>query len=144
MMPALVIEMPAESPGLVVVTLTLPATSAPRSWMLSVELTVSPASGPSAPAGALMKGMQMYSATRYMVLTGVHPMTHWGLLQGPRNWVPIVLAALSLFSFPFWQAGLPLMLGTIMNWIFKIEGDPYQLKVYTCIWATVCNAPGSR
>jgi Mn2+/Fe2+ NRAMP family transporter len=88
-------------------------------------------------AGAIMKGMQMYSATRYFVLTGVHPMTHWGLLPGPKNWVPITMAALCLICFPFWQAGLPLMLGTIVNWIFGIAGTRQELQLYTCIWATI-------
>ena len=28
--------------------------------------------------GAIMKGVQVYSAARYLTLTGEHPMTHWG------------------------------------------------------------------
>jgi Mn2+/Fe2+ NRAMP family transporter len=71
--------------------------------------------------GALMKGIQVYVGGRHMVLTGVHPMTHWGQMPGPRNWVPIVIGVLSLASFPFWLAGLPLMLGQTVNWIFSID-----------------------
>jgi len=71
--------------------------------------------------GALMKGIQVYVGGRHMVLTGVHPMTHWGQMPGPRNWVPILIGVLSLASFPFWLAGLPLMLGQIINWIFGID-----------------------
>lgn len=71
--------------------------------------------------GALMKGVQVYVGGRHMVLTGEHPMTHWALLPGPRNWVPIVIGLLSVASFPFWLAGLPLMLGQCINWIFGID-----------------------
>ncbi len=71
--------------------------------------------------GALMKGIQVYVGGRHMVLTGQHPMTHWGQLPGPRNWVPIIIGLLSIASFPFWLAGLPLMLGQCINWIFGID-----------------------
>ena len=71
--------------------------------------------------GAVMKGIQVYTAGRHMVLTGEHPMTHWGLMPGPKNWVPIVIGLLSIASFPFWLAGLPLMLGQCINWIFGID-----------------------
>jgi Mn2+/Fe2+ NRAMP family transporter len=71
--------------------------------------------------GALMKGIQVYVGGRHMVLTGVHPMTHWGQMPGPKNWVPIVIGVLSLASFPFWLAGLPLMLGQTINWILSID-----------------------
>ena len=87
-------------------------------------------------AGLLMKGVQVYSAARYIVLTGEHPMTHWGHLPGPKNWVPITIAVLSLICFPFWQAGLPLMLGNIMNWIVGVpETDPH-VWFYARLWAT--------
>src|SRR3972149_1997401 len=87
--------------------------------------------------GAVMKGVQVYSATRYMVLAGEPPMTHWAHLPGPKGWVPIGIGALSLFCFPFWQAGLPLMLGTIVNWVFGISGTSDQLWLYERLWATL-------
>lgn len=71
--------------------------------------------------GALMKGVQVYVGGRHMILTGVHPMTHWGQMPGPKNWVPILIGLLSLASFPFWLAGLPLMLGQTINWISGID-----------------------
>jgi Mn2+/Fe2+ NRAMP family transporter len=71
--------------------------------------------------GALMKGIQVYVGGRHMVLTGVHPMSHWGQMPGPKNWVPIAIGLLSLASFPFWLAGLPLMLGQTINWISGID-----------------------
>ena len=57
--------------------------------------------------GAVMKGIQVYSGARHMALTGEHPLTHWGAIPGPRNWVPIVIGALSMLCFPFWMAGIP-------------------------------------
>jgi len=88
-------------------------------------------------AGALMKGVQVYVGTRHMVLTGEHPMTHWAHLPGPKNWVPITIGLLSLICFPFWQAGLPLMLGGILNWIFGIQGSDAELLLYSRMWATL-------
>ena len=89
-------------------------------------------------AGTIMKGVQVYGASRYMVLTGEHPMTHWAYLPGPKNWVPITMAVLSLSCFPCWLAALPLMLGKdIINWIFQVEGTPEQLLLMGRIWGTI-------
>ncbi|MEM7394658.1 MAG: hypothetical protein AAF492_20165, partial [Verrucomicrobiota bacterium] len=71
--------------------------------------------------GAIMKGVQVYTAARYITLTGEHPMTHWGRMPGPRNWVPWTIGILSLLCFPFWLAGLPMMIGQTINWIFGID-----------------------
>ena len=88
-------------------------------------------------AGALMKGIQVYSGMRHMVLTGEHPMTHWGYMPGPKNWVPLLIGLLSLFCFPFWQAALPLVLGGFMNWVVGIDGDADQLLLFGRLWATL-------
>lgn len=87
-------------------------------------------------AGALMKAVQVYSASRYITLTGEHPMTHWRLFPGPKNWVPIVFAVLSLVSFPFWHAGLPLALGSMMNWMAGLQGSPGEELFYARLWGT--------
>lgn len=88
-------------------------------------------------AGLVMKGVQVYSAARYIVLTGEHPMTHWGYLPGPKNWVPFTIGALSLFCFPFWQAALPLVLGQFLNWIFGVDGSDSQLLLLARVWASI-------
>lgn len=88
-------------------------------------------------AGATMKGVQVYSGMRHMVLTGEHPMTHWGYMPGPRNWVPVTIGLLSLFCFPFWQAALPLVLGGFMNWVVGVDGNSEQLLLYGRLWATL-------
>lgn len=87
--------------------------------------------------GAVMKGIQVYGAARYMTLTGEHPMMHWGLLPGPRNWVPLVIGTLSLLCFPFWLAGLPLMLGKTINWIVGAD-DPQLLLQHARLWGSAC------
>lgn len=88
-------------------------------------------------AGALMKGVQVYSGMRHMVLTGEHPMTHWGYMPGPKNWVPVAIGLLSLFCFPFWQAALPLVLGGFMNWIVGVDGTADQTLLFARLWATL-------
>ena len=98
-------------------------------------------------AGALMKGVQVYSAMRYMVLTGEHPMTHWAHLPGPRNWVPITIGVLSLVCFPFWQSGLPLMLGNIVNWIVGVDSANPNYWLWARASATVAiviSTPSSK
>lgn len=67
--------------------------------------------------GVLMKGVQVYTATRYITLTGEHPMTHWAYMPGPRAWFPVLFGGLTLISFPFFLSSLPVMLGTLAQWI---------------------------
>ncbi len=88
-------------------------------------------------AGAVMKGVQVYSGMRHMVLTGEHPMTHWGYMPGPKNWVPLAIGLLSLFCFPFWQAALPLVLGGFMNWMIGVDGTADQILLFSRLWATL-------
>jgi Mn2+/Fe2+ NRAMP family transporter len=88
--------------------------------------------------GALMKGIQVYTATRHITLTGEHPMMHWGHLPGPRNWVPLVIGVLSLLCCPFWLAGLPRMFGEIINWIFGLGSQsPEQFARLARTWGTI-------
>lgn len=88
-------------------------------------------------AGALMKGVQVYSGMRHMVLTGEHPMTHWGYMPGPKNLVPVLIGLLSLLCFPFWQAALPMVLGGFMNWVVGLDGNSDQLLLFSRLWATL-------
>lgn len=88
--------------------------------------------------GCIMKGIQVYTSARYMTLTGDHPMAHWAFMPGPRRWVPIFIGVLSIACFPFWLAGLPLMLGTIINWMFNIQGSHEELLFYARCWGTAC------
>lgn len=67
------------------------------------------------------KLVQVYTAARYMVLSGEHPMEAWARLPGPRGWFPAFLGALSIFCFPFWLGGLAMMLGTALNWVVGLD-----------------------
>lgn len=87
--------------------------------------------------GAVLKGVQVYAAARHMTLTGDHPMTHWASMPGPRNWVPWTIGLLSVACFPFWHAGLPLALGSTMNWIFGLQGTDSQLLFYARVFGTI-------
>lgn len=87
---------------------------------------------------AIMKGVQVYTAARHITLTGEHPMTHWGKLPGPRNWVPILIGVLSLICFPFWLAGLPRIMGGMINWIFGLgTGSEEEFVMLARCWGTV-------
>jgi Mn2+/Fe2+ NRAMP family transporter len=71
-----------------------------------------------------------------MTLTGEHPMESWARLPGLEGWFPWFMSVLSIFCFPFWLAGLPMMLGTLMNHLAGVtDGDPNYL-LYTRIWGT--------
>ena len=63
------------------------------------------------------KGVQVYSAARYMVLTGEHPMERWAFLPGPKLWFPGFIGVVLIIAFPFYLSSLPIMLGTISSWI---------------------------
>ena len=65
----------------------------------------------------ITKVVQVYSAARYMTLTGEHPMERWAQLPGPRGLFPAVVGVVMVVSFPFYLSSLPIMLGTISSWI---------------------------
>ena len=70
----------------------------------------------------ITKGIQVYSAARYMTLTGEHPMERWAFLPGPKLWFPGFIGLVLVIAFPFYLSSLPIMLGTITSWI--VFGDP--------------------
>ncbi|MEC8991739.1 MAG: Nramp family divalent metal transporter [Candidatus Latescibacterota bacterium] len=71
--------------------------------------------------GGVMKFVQVYSAARFITLTGEHPMERWRLLPGPSGWAVWVLAVLTIACFPLWLSGLPKMLGGLVVWIGGLE-----------------------
>ena len=72
--------------------------------------------------GGLMKFVQVYTAARYITLTGEHPIERWCYLPGPRGWAVWVLSIITILCFPMWLSGLPKMLGGLTVWIFDLEG----------------------
>jgi len=79
--------------------------------------------------GTLMKGIQVYTGSRYFTLTGEHPIERWAYLPGPRKWFPILIGLICIFCFPGWIGGLSKMLGSLCVWMFHI-GTPQ-------IWGTI-------
>lgn len=74
--------------------------------------------------GGLMKFVQVYTAARYITLTGEHPIERWKYLPGPQAWAVWVLSAITILCFPLWLSGLPKMLGGLSVWIAGLEGEP--------------------
>ena len=72
--------------------------------------------------GGLMKFVQVYTAARYMTLTGEHPIESWRYLPGPQGWAVVLLSAMTILCFPLWLSGLPKMLGGLVVWIGGLEG----------------------
>ena len=70
--------------------------------------------------GALCKGVQLYSASRFITLTARSPLQSWMELPGPRGWFVWFLAIMTCVWMPFWLSGLPQMLGDFSNWIIGI------------------------
>lgn len=88
--------------------------------------------------GSITKGVQVYTAARHITLTGEHPLTHWGLLPGPRNWAPMIIGALSILCFPFFLGALPLVLGELVNEATGVAtaGDE-EFAFWARTWATI-------
>ena len=74
-------------------------------------------------AGGIMKFAQVYTAARFITLTGEHPIERWAFLPGPRGWAVWGLALITIGCFPLWLSGLPKMLGGLAVWIFTLEGQ---------------------
>ncbi len=72
--------------------------------------------------GGLMKFVQVYTAARYITLTGEHPIESWRYLPGPQGWAVVLLSAMTILCFPLWLSGLPKMLGGLVVWIGGLEG----------------------
>ena len=89
---------------------------------------------------ALIKGIQVYSSSRFMVLTGAHPLESWAKMPGPKNWLVWLMAALTVVWMPFFLGGgLPRMLGDFMNSVlgFPDLADASQYAFYGRLWGTV-------
>jgi len=81
--------------------------------------------------GALSKGFMSYTGTRYIVLTGEHPITRWGhIFPGPKNWFPVLLGILAVLSMPSWVGGVANLLA---NMTMYLTGGSLSIP----LWATI-------
>ncbi|NKB66852.1 MAG: hypothetical protein GKR89_07320 [Candidatus Latescibacteria bacterium] len=102
-------------------------------------------------AGGVMKFVQVYTAARYITLTGEHPIERWKYLPVTGRWTVWILAALTILCFPLWLSGLPKMMGGLAVWILGFEdsgfwGDPRvwgTLFVVSAIGLTLVQSYGS-
>ncbi|MBH54707.1 MAG: hypothetical protein CMI18_10210 [Opitutaceae bacterium] len=83
--------------------------------------------------GLIMKAIQLYASSRYMMLSGEHPMQSWTQLPGPRGWLPIGLLFITAICLPFLLAALSISVGSILAWMYS-KGEASEITVRT--WAT--------
>jgi Mn2+/Fe2+ NRAMP family transporter len=83
--------------------------------------------------GLILKAIQLYASSRYMMISGEHPMQSWMMLPGPRGWVPIGLLLITAVCLPFLLAALSISVGSIISWMLS-SGETSDISVR--IWAT--------
>jgi Mn2+/Fe2+ NRAMP family transporter len=69
--------------------------------------------------GVFLKFIQIYASSRYMMISGEHPMQSWRYLPGPRGWLPVGLMLITIICLPFLLAGLSLSVGSIITWTYR-------------------------
>jgi Mn2+/Fe2+ NRAMP family transporter len=68
-------------------------------------------------AAVIFKGVLVYTGARHLVLTGEHPMQAWARLPGPRAWLPALIGAVAIVSFPLWVAALSDAVSSLLVWM---------------------------
>mgnify|MGYP001176317543 CR=1 FL=1 len=63
----------------------------------------------------VFKAVQVYSAGRYLALTGEHPMTSWSDMPGPRFWFPVLIALPTLAVMPIAFSAISEILGGYLH-----------------------------
>lgn len=95
--------------------------------------------------GTVIKGFQIYSGSRFMTLTGRHPLESWSELPGPRAWFVWAMTIMSLVCMPlFLGGGLPRMLADFtVSGVVGFTPAPGNLEekqlfdLYACLWGTL-------
>ena len=84
----------------------------------------------------ILKGVTVFSGTRYITLTGESPFARFGqILPGPKNWFPVLLGIFATVSFPSWAGGFANFLGQWSVWVFGVgEGNPNAPKLWSTFW----------
>lgn len=81
-----------------------------------------------------LKGIQLYTSARYMMLSGEHPMQTWMHLPGPRGWLPISILSIASICLPFLLAALSLSVGSLIAWVFHENSSSEWLSR---LWASL-------
>lgn len=86
--------------------------------------------------GVIMKGLVVYSGSRYIAITGEHPFSRWGrIIPGPKNWLALLLGFMAIISFPSWASSYMITLGQWTAWVFGLPEQYYM--IYGTIWAVI-------
>lgn len=86
--------------------------------------------------GIIAKYVQVYAGTRYMVLTGEHPMERWAHLPGPRAWFPWLMTGLIVVAFPVLVAAVSVLMNTLLVRIIygRVRDHLLEVHVFSTIW----------
>lgn len=85
----------------------------------------------------VFKGIQVYTAARYLTLTGEHPMMRWREIPGPRGWFPLLIGGMSILVMPIAYSVIPKILSTLMNHWLGIDKDNPQFTLMSRVGASV-------
>ena len=81
------------------------------------------------------KAIQVYSAGRYLALTGEHPMTSWSRMPGPRYWFPLLIAIPTLAVMPIAFSAISEILGSYLHDLSGGgDGEPVGAFGYKELW----------
>jgi hypothetical protein len=81
----------------------------------------------------LAKGLMVYTLSRHLVLTGVHPIARWVDLPGPRGWLPMSLLLTASLLFPVWVGFHSGVIGTL---VAQATGCPAPIASILVLSAT--------
>jgi Mn2+/Fe2+ NRAMP family transporter len=83
-------------------------------------------------AAVVFKGALVYTGARHLVLTGEHPMQAWARLPGPRAWLPVLIGAVAIISFPLWVAALSDAVSSLLVWMTGLgAGSPWGRPLWS-------------
>jgi Mn2+/Fe2+ NRAMP family transporter len=81
----------------------------------------------------IAKGLLVYGGMRHLVLAGEHPMEAWARMPGPRGWLPALIGAVAVISFPLWLAALSDAVGSICIWVTGVGAGQWWGRPF---WGT--------
>ena len=82
--------------------------------------------------GLLLKAIQIYASSRYMMVSGEHPIQSWMQLPGPPGWFCMGLLVITAVCLPFLLAALSISVGSIISWML---GSGVVSEVSARVWA---------
>ena len=95
-------------------------------------------------AAGIFKGVQVYSSTRFITLTGVHPIGAWNKTRLLRWWFPILFVAIpTIFTMPILFSGISETIGFYTLRLLGVEetqgtiGSWEQFEFFGNVFATV-------